>query len=57
VNFNQVYQQTFFNTPSYGLARIDYETLPVHFEGYTPDDQIKIRARLETICKALKPSV
>jgi hypothetical protein len=47
-DFGVPYQKT-FEEMLYGLEKVDYQTLPLHFERYAPTDQLRIMRRMLTV--------
>jgi hypothetical protein len=55
IDFGAVYNTTFSRNRYYGAVAVDYEQLPVRFDTYTPDDQARIRERMNSVIASSKP--
>lgn len=56
LDFGVVYHQTFHSLPIYSL-QVDYAELPAYFESYHPEDQTRIKRRMEAIQQAAAEGV
>lgn len=55
-DFNTPYQRT-FEELLYGIERVDYSQLPLKWDRYSRDDQIRILARMLAVMKAARDDV
>jgi uncharacterized protein DUF4058 len=55
-DFNAPYQRT-FEELFYGIERVDYGQLPLNFDRYSPDDQVRVLARMLAVLKAVRDRV
>ena len=55
-DFGAAYDKT-FEEALYGLELVDYSQLPLNFDRYSPDDQLRILRRMLAVLQAAKQGV